>query len=427
MDIIYFNVPADWAFESELYAGPYHLRLLTQTVTSRAAAVNQLSKAVSRSETILMVGGFFGEENLPSAVASAIGFSLQRVGLPGAELSDTYLFPTGSTPFLLDGKIRGAILKSGRQAIIFLDEDRAGRLELTKQQLVPFIFQEQTIAHKDFLPPEHGTPGQSHNIVCVDGSTRPELRSPQEQEQEGASEEEMASALPEQQTVADEVEPENAECGGADKPVPEPQAAAPRSARPNRHTKSPEKIAARRISLADTNKEGRVSADIPESDELNAGDADIVRQLPNLKLSHNTIPMQTAGDAAQPKLSSGQSAAVLPKEAGTRVHNPKTANKNKKLTGASVIQEKPRVMPQSIKMQPIEAYNLHKDDALEAQENDRSLDVTLPDNASAARFGKPLKIAMIILLAALAGVALWLGYKNFAAPENAAVFVDFLK
>lgn len=159
IDIIYFCTPADWGFESELYGGGYDLRLLTQTASTKTEAVHALSRAVGRSEVILIVGGFYGNIYLPATVAAAIGFSCQRVGLAGAAPEETLVFPAGAVPFALDGCLRGAMLCSGPQMIFFLDEERSGRVRLAREKILPHIQARYMWADPPAVQPAGAAPG----------------------------------------------------------------------------------------------------------------------------------------------------------------------------------------------------------------------------------------------------------------------------
>lgn len=142
VDIIYFQTASDWLFESELYSKYYSLRLLTATASSKAETVRALGRALTRSETVVVVGGWQEEAYLPATIAKAVGVSCQRVGLAGSAPEDAVLLPSGAMPLAVDGRIHGAILCRGPQAIVLLDDVRACRAALAKAYIAPYLIKQ---------------------------------------------------------------------------------------------------------------------------------------------------------------------------------------------------------------------------------------------------------------------------------------------
>lgn len=139
VDVIYYNTSSDWLFETELYSRYYNLRLLSACISTKIDLLKSLSRAVSRSETIIIVGGWDREENIPATVAKSVGLTCQRVGLAGSDPKDAVVLPKGAKPFAHGGKIRCAVISRGPQAIILVDDEREGRAALAKRFIAPYL------------------------------------------------------------------------------------------------------------------------------------------------------------------------------------------------------------------------------------------------------------------------------------------------
>ena len=146
VDVVYFDMPADWSVESELHGANFNLRLLTQTAENKAELLQCLGKAVHRSESIIIIGGFFGKDYIPAAVAHALDKKMHRIGLANSSPDEAVYIPADATPIVFDKKIRGALLKSGPQAIFMIDEIREARTDILSELIIPQIASMHSLA-----------------------------------------------------------------------------------------------------------------------------------------------------------------------------------------------------------------------------------------------------------------------------------------
>ena len=190
VDIIYFNTSSDWMFETELHSRYYNLRMLTGSAFSRLEALKTLSRAVSRSETTIVVGGWNESVPMPAVVGKSVGVSSQRIGLPGRPESESVLLPQGAVPFAANGKIRAAVLRSGPQAIFFVDDDRKGRSELAAKFIVPYLLKQAGLTSAPAEARKSGKAVPAENLSAGSG-VQPE--SEKAESKESASEKHTAA------------------------------------------------------------------------------------------------------------------------------------------------------------------------------------------------------------------------------------------
>ncbi len=180
LDILYYGVPADWALETALYQDYYNVRLLSQTMTEDAPTkeiLQKLNRAVGRSETILILGGWHTKRYLPALVSKAVGLTCQKIGLETGGGVRTALLPTGATPFVVDDKIVGASISAGPQMIVFMDEDRACRQKLITNYIIPYMVQQ----HVPKQTPAETSPVPEQSVQPAKLSVAPEQSVPAEQ------------------------------------------------------------------------------------------------------------------------------------------------------------------------------------------------------------------------------------------------------
>lgn len=147
IELIYYKSNTDVSLEFGLH-GDYPLRLLSVSTDNRTEFFHSLKRAVSRSEIIIIIGGYEKKEYLPLFLAKAIGKKtvVGDNGDFGILESGKIELPEGAIPLVSKGKFGGFIIESGPQTIFSLTNDRKTRLAVTKDIIVSYI----TEHHKTF-------------------------------------------------------------------------------------------------------------------------------------------------------------------------------------------------------------------------------------------------------------------------------------
>ena len=147
IELIYFKSNTDVSLEFGLH-GEYPLRLLSTSAKSLTDFFHALKRAVSRSEIIILIGGYTSDEYLPDFLSKAIGRTPIECdnGDYGILAPGTVKIPAGAIPLVTKGKFGGFIIESGPQTIFSLTDDRDLRLAITKDIIVNYI----TEHHKAF-------------------------------------------------------------------------------------------------------------------------------------------------------------------------------------------------------------------------------------------------------------------------------------
>ena len=432
VDIIYFCTPADWRFESELHGDAYDLRLLTQTASTRVEAVHALGRAVGRSEIILIIGGFYGEIYLPATVAAAIGFSCQRVGLAGATREETLVFPAGSTPFALDGRLRGASVSSGPQTIFFLDEDRAGRIRLLREAILPQILSRYALAGGAQTPPPAANAAgkplakapERADVPAREAGTAASGSSANKADKPLAKVPEKADVPLQEAGTAASGSPANAADKPlakvperADVPAPEAEAAA-----------VPEPLEIERVVLTPrrpASKTGRELPRIPQLEEPSAAEKQILEGLPRLHLSPER---EGKADRLPEKLS-------FPEREPESLPRTHVELKNIRIAAAPEPKEKPASIStkerpkeaRAAEIPPVEMKKMHlptedapkPGDWLRAEALPDGEDAPPPEEEALA-VGRVAKIVIAVIAVVLLLLALWSGYSYFASAAGEA-------
>lgn len=141
VDIIYYKTNTDFEMEFNL-CGCCRMRLLTDKASDRKALIGDLSRAVSRSRVIMVVGSLFGEDNIISMVAGAIGKELSPADNKtyGINSSEEINIISGSTPLVSeDGFFGGCIIESGPQTMILLSDSKNIRKSIMNNLIHPYI------------------------------------------------------------------------------------------------------------------------------------------------------------------------------------------------------------------------------------------------------------------------------------------------
>ena len=99
IEILYFKTPIDVSLEFGL-RGDYPLRMLSSVCDDIPSFFHGLKRAVSRSEIIIVVGGYNEEDRLPTFIARALGkkCSIPNYSKLGVITEEKYLLPEDAVP-----------------------------------------------------------------------------------------------------------------------------------------------------------------------------------------------------------------------------------------------------------------------------------------------------------------------------------------
>ena len=141
IETIYYKSKSDVSLEFGLH-GNYPVRLLSSSCDNLTAFFHSLKRAVSRSQIIIIVGGYEGNEYIPSFVARAIN---KLVFVPeynkfGVICKEKYPLPEGAVPISpANKKFSGFLIESGPQTIISLTENKKLRADTVNEVIVKYI------------------------------------------------------------------------------------------------------------------------------------------------------------------------------------------------------------------------------------------------------------------------------------------------
>lgn len=140
-DIIYYKTNTDFEMEFNL-CGCCRMRLLTDKSSDRKNLIGNLSRAVSRSRIIMVVGALFGEEGIINVVSNAIGKGVATVdnNAYGINSSEEIEIIDGSTPLVTqEGIFGGCIIESGPQTMILVSDSKNIRKSIMNSLIHPYI------------------------------------------------------------------------------------------------------------------------------------------------------------------------------------------------------------------------------------------------------------------------------------------------
>lgn len=162
-DVIYYKTNTDFEMEFNL-CGCCRMRLLTDKSPDKKTMIHSLSRAVSRSKIIIIVGSLFGENGTINAVAGAIGSKTVVTDNKtyGIKSNDEIQILSGSTPLVTsDGIFAGCIIESGPQSMILLTENKAVRKNVMHTLIHPYIEELYANELKKKAQSENTIPGVS--------------------------------------------------------------------------------------------------------------------------------------------------------------------------------------------------------------------------------------------------------------------------
>lgn len=141
VDIVYYKTNTDFEMEFNL-CGCCRMRLLTDKAADSKSTVRSLSRAVSRSRVILVIGALFGDDGVINIVSKAIDSKLSNINNKNYGISgnDEIKILDGATPLVTkDGYFGGCIIERGPQTMILLTENKTIRKALMKSLIHPYI------------------------------------------------------------------------------------------------------------------------------------------------------------------------------------------------------------------------------------------------------------------------------------------------
>ncbi len=170
IEILYYQTDRDIALEFGLH-GNYPMRLLSSCSDSLEIFFSQLKRAVSRSEIILVVGGYSEDNRLIGFLARAIG---KKCIIPnyrklGIITEEKHIIPEDANPISPKSHLFGGfIIEHGPQTIISLVDDPKIRLDIVKELVVDYIAEHYNVFNKPFktaesVPENQKAPADSEN------------------------------------------------------------------------------------------------------------------------------------------------------------------------------------------------------------------------------------------------------------------------
>ena len=145
IEFIYFRENNDPRLEFGIH-GDYPMRTLSSSCTEFKDYLNVLKKAVSRNNIIIVVGGFGQDGEIADITGRAVGrktikYDYQKLGF-GKVINAPVKLPENALPIIdKNGVFSGALLESGPQAIIMIDENSPDKVYVMKELIAPFIFE----------------------------------------------------------------------------------------------------------------------------------------------------------------------------------------------------------------------------------------------------------------------------------------------
>jgi len=140
-DIIYYCTETDFEMEFNL-CGCCRMRLLTDKADSRNSLSQLLSKAVTRSQIVILCGSLFGEKNLIDTISVLTGIGTEIVDNSkyGLTSNTEITILKGSVPLITSDKaFGGCIIEQNSQTIIILSESKPLRKQVMTQLVHSYI------------------------------------------------------------------------------------------------------------------------------------------------------------------------------------------------------------------------------------------------------------------------------------------------
>ena len=141
VDVIYYKTNSDFEMEFNL-CGCCRMRLLSDKTPDKKTMILSLSRAVSRSRVIIVVGGLFGDDGIIKLTAGAIGKNVSPADNEtyGITSNEKIEIINGSIPLVTtEGYFGGCIIESGPQTLILLSENKNIRKSVLKNLIHPYL------------------------------------------------------------------------------------------------------------------------------------------------------------------------------------------------------------------------------------------------------------------------------------------------
>ena len=140
-DIIYYNTATDFEMEFNL-CGCCRMRLLNDKCSDKKSLLLSLSRAVSRSNIIIISAPLFSNENITKTVATAIGTTAETLDNDQYNINSNAEIQIikGSTPLVTaDGAFGGCLIQSGPQTLILLTDNKGVRKNIMQNLIHPYV------------------------------------------------------------------------------------------------------------------------------------------------------------------------------------------------------------------------------------------------------------------------------------------------
>ncbi len=144
IEFIYYNQNNDPRLEFGIH-GDYPMRTLSTSVGEFKEYLIALKKAVSRNNIIIVVGGFGEKAEIANITGRAVGrrivkYDYVKLGF-GKLIAAPEKLPEECLPIIdKNGVFSGALMESGKQAIILLSENCPDKVYVVKELVAPYIF-----------------------------------------------------------------------------------------------------------------------------------------------------------------------------------------------------------------------------------------------------------------------------------------------
>ena len=141
IDLIYYNTQTDFEMEFNL-CGCCRMRTFNDKCTDKKSLLLSLSRAVSRSNIIIITAPLFAEDNITKTVATAIGSSLITIDNDEHNINSTneVQIIKNSLPLVTpDGVYGGCLIQSGPQTLILLTDNKPVRKTIMQTLIHPYV------------------------------------------------------------------------------------------------------------------------------------------------------------------------------------------------------------------------------------------------------------------------------------------------
>ncbi len=204
VDIIYYKTATDFEMEFNL-SGCCRMRLLTDKASDKKTLINQMVRAVNRSRIIMISGTLFGDDNIITACAKAIGKPLAKLNNEqfGIDKEENIEIINNSIPLISsNGIFGGCIIEQGPQTLILLSENKDIRKNIMQNLIHPYVKDvcDGDVDRLDLQPVLQENPETKENVEETPIEEAPIEETPVEETIEQISEE-VEEELEETETI----------------------------------------------------------------------------------------------------------------------------------------------------------------------------------------------------------------------------------